>query len=99
VSADRRMGVSAFAEGEESRLDVFLSISGMSEKVTFCCGRLVRRVAGLFGLVRVLLLGSSLLLGACTEGNTGGKDKPVIYGNAAGDGGGGGATGGMSFSW
>jgi hypothetical protein len=71
----------------------------MSGEVILYCERLVRRVAGAFGLVRVLLLGASLLLGACTEGNTVRKDRPVIYGSAGGDGGGGGATSGMSFSW
>jgi hypothetical protein len=51
------------------------------------------------GLVWVLVLGLSLLLDACAEGNTGKKDAPVIYGNAGGGSGGGGATSGMSFSW
>ena len=51
------------------------------------------------GFVRVLVLGVSLLLGACAEGNTGKKDAPVIYGNAGGGSGGGAATSGMSFSW
>jgi hypothetical protein len=72
----------------------------MLEKVILRCLRLMRRrVAGAFGLVRILLLGTSLLLGACTEGDTGRKDRPVIYGSAGGDGGGGGATSAMSFSW
>jgi hypothetical protein len=71
----------------------------MSEKVILHCEMLVRRVAGSFGLIRIMILGISLLLGACAEGTTGKKDAPVIYGTAGGGSGGGGATSGMSFSW
>jgi hypothetical protein len=71
----------------------------MLGKVILRCERLVRPVVGAFGLMRILLLGTSLLLGACTEGDTGRKDRPVIYGSAGGDGGGGGATSAMSFKW
>ncbi len=71
----------------------------MSEKVILHCERLVRRVAGSFWLFRIMILGAFLLLGACAEGTTGKKDGPVIFGNAGGDGGGGAATSGMSFSW
>jgi hypothetical protein len=81
------MGVSAYADGDELRLDL-LEILVMSGKVIFHCG-----------FVRALVLGVSLLLCACAEGNTGKKDAPVIYGNAGGDSGGGAATSGMSFSW
>jgi hypothetical protein len=69
----------------------------MSGKVIFRCQS--RRVAGAFALLQVLVLGASLLLGACAEENTGKKDAPVIYGNAGGGSGGGAATSGMSFSW
>jgi hypothetical protein len=79
--------VPPFVEGNEFSFDP-LFILGMSGKVTFRCG-----------VVRVLILGASLLLGACAEGNTGRKDAPVFYGNAGGGSGGGGATSGMSFSW
>jgi hypothetical protein len=47
----------------------------------------------------VLVLTVSLLLGACTVTDTGKKDDPVFFGGAAGANEGGGATGGMSFSW
>jgi hypothetical protein len=87
VSANRRVGVSVFADGDEFCLGLW-AILVMSGKVTFRCG-----------FVRVLILGASLLLGACAEGNTGKKDVPVIFGNAGGGSSGGGATSGMSFSW
>jgi hypothetical protein len=47
----------------------------------------------------VLVLVTSLLLGACAATDTGKKDDPVFFGTARGANGGGGATSGMSFSW
>jgi len=48
---------------------------------------------------RVLVLAASLLLGACAATDTGKKGDPIFFGSAEGANGGGGATGGMSFSW
>jgi hypothetical protein len=71
----------------------------MKGKAIFRCAMRVRKAVDAFAFVPVLVLIISLLLGACTEGNTGKKDVPVIFGNAGGGSGGGGATSGMSFSW
>jgi hypothetical protein len=47
----------------------------------------------------VLVLVTSLLLGACAATDSRTQEKPVIFGNAQGANGGVGATSGMSFSW
>ena len=47
----------------------------------------------------VLLLAASLFLGACAATSPWNKDDPHFFGAAGGVNGGGGATGGMSFSW
>jgi hypothetical protein len=48
---------------------------------------------------RVLLLATSLLLGACAATDSATREYPVIFGSAQGANGGAGATSGMSFSW
>jgi hypothetical protein len=58
-----------------------------------------RKVIFRFEFLRVLVLGASLLLGACADGSAGKKDAPVIFGDAGGGSGGSGATSGVSFSW
>jgi hypothetical protein len=98
VSAYGRMGVSAFAGWNEFRRG--LVILSMSRKAIFRCRRPVRRRAGTRGLLPVLFLAGSMLLGGCAESsNTGKKEQPVLFGNAGGGTGGGGAMSGMSFSW
>jgi len=47
----------------------------------------------------VLVLVTSLLLGACAATDSGTQEKPVIFGSAQGANGGVGAASGMSFSW
>jgi hypothetical protein len=47
----------------------------------------------------VLVLVTSLLLGACAARDSGTRQDPVIFGTAQGANGGAGATSGMSFSW
>ena len=55
--------------------------------------------ARIASLAPVLVLAGSLLLGACTDTDTGRKDDPVFFGNAGGSIDGGGATSGMSLKW
>jgi len=47
----------------------------------------------------VLVLATSLLLGACAATDSGTREDPVIFGTASGANGGAGATSGMSLSW
>jgi hypothetical protein len=49
--------------------------------------------------LKVLLLAVSLLLGACAATDARKEHDPIFFGTAGGANGGGGATGGVSFSW
>ena len=56
------------------------------------------RIGGLVW-AKVLILSGSLLLGACTADDNGKNGRPVIFGTAGGDNGGGGVTSEMRLSW
>jgi len=47
----------------------------------------------------VLILSTSLLLGACAATGSGTREDPVLFGNASGSNGAAGAASGVSFSW
>jgi hypothetical protein len=47
----------------------------------------------------VLILATSLLLGACVDTDSGKKDDPVFFGAAGGANGSAGGTSGVSFKW
>jgi hypothetical protein len=54
---------------------------------------------GTFYPAAVLVLATSLLLGACVDTDSEKKDDPVFFGAAGGANGSGGGTTGVSFKW
>ena len=54
---------------------------------------------GLASPAAVLVLATSLLLGACAATDSGKTDNPIFFGAGSGTNGGGGVTSGMSLSW